>query len=103
MTNLVALLAPGINHDRGVIKARRRGPARAGSRRCPGNTSETEISPMKKVVVVAGALLLGSGAVMADQKLAVEQDNFMRALGKSVYVTMLKMSKGDLPYDQAAV
>jgi len=58
---------------------------------------------MKKAFVVMGALLLGSSAVMADQKLAVEQDNFMRALGKSVYVTMLKMSKGDLPYDQAQV
>ena len=51
---------------------------------------------MKKAIVIAGALLLGSSAVMADQKLAVEQDNFMRALGKSVYVTMLKMSKGEL-------
>jgi cytochrome c556 len=58
---------------------------------------------MKKAFVVMGALLLGSSAVMADQKLAVEQDNFMRGLGKSVYVTMLKMSKGDLPYDQAQV
>jgi cytochrome c556 len=58
---------------------------------------------MKKAIVVVGALLLGSSAVMADQKLAVEQDNFMRALGKSVYVTMLKMSKGELPYDQAQV
>ena len=58
---------------------------------------------MKRAVVVVGALLLGSSAVMADQKLAVEQDNFMRALGKSVYVTMLKMSKGELPYDQTAV
>ena len=51
---------------------------------------------MKKAIVIAGALLLGSSAVMADQKLAVEQDNFMRALGKGVYVTMLKMSKGEL-------
>jgi cytochrome c556 len=58
---------------------------------------------MKKAFVVMGALLLGSSAVMADQKLAVEQDNFMRGLGKGVYVTMLKMSKGDLPYDQAQV
>ena len=58
---------------------------------------------MKKAMVIAGALLLGSSAVMADQKLAVEQDNFMRALGKSVYVTMLKMGKGELPYDQKAV
>jgi cytochrome c556 len=58
---------------------------------------------MKKALVVVGALLLGSSAVMADQKLAVEQDNFMRAMGKSVYVTMLKMGKGDLPYDQKQV
>jgi cytochrome c556 len=58
---------------------------------------------MKRAVVVAGALLLGSSTVMADQKLAVEQDNFMRGIGKAVYVTMLKMGKGDLPYDQAAV
>ena len=58
---------------------------------------------MKKAVVVVGALLLGSGAVMADQKLAVEQDNFMRSIGKVVYVTMLKMGKGELPYDQAAI
>lgn len=58
---------------------------------------------MKRAIVVAGALLLGSGTVMADQKLAVEQDNFMRSIGKAVYVTMLKMGKGDLPYDQAAV
>src|SRR5271154_2143852 len=58
---------------------------------------------MRRAFVVMGALLLGSSAVLADQKLAVEQDNFMRGLGKSVYVTMLKMSKGDLPYDQAQV
>jgi cytochrome c556 len=58
---------------------------------------------MRRAVVVAGALLLGSGAVMADQKLAVAQDNFMRSIGKAVYVTMLKMSKGDLPYNQAEV
>jgi cytochrome c556 len=58
---------------------------------------------MKRMSVAMGALLLGAGAVMADQKLAVQQDNLMRAMGKSVYVTMLKMSKGELPYDQAAV
>jgi len=58
---------------------------------------------MKRMVVVAGALLLGTGVVMADQKLAVEQDNFMRGIGKVVYVTMLKMGKGELPYDQKAI
>ena len=58
---------------------------------------------MKKTVIAIGTLLLGAGAVMADQKLAVEQDNLMRAQAKSVYVTMMKMGKGDLPYDQAAI
>jgi cytochrome c556 len=58
---------------------------------------------MKKAVVVAVALLLGSSAVMADQKLAVEQDNLMRALAKSMYTVIGKMVKGDIPYDQAAV
>jgi cytochrome c556 len=58
---------------------------------------------MKKTVIAVGALLLGAGAVMADQKLAVEQDNLMRAQAKSVYVTILKMGKGDLPYDQKAI
>lgn len=58
---------------------------------------------MKKTLVAAGAMLLTSTAVMADQKLAVEQDNFMRSIGKAVYVTMLKMGKGDIPYDQKEV
>ena len=58
---------------------------------------------MKRVGVAIAALVLGAGAVMADQKLAVEQDNLMRAQGKSVYVTFLKMAKGELPYDQKAV
>src|ERR1700760_3963718 len=58
---------------------------------------------MRRAAIAVGAFLFGAGAVMADQKLAVEQDNLMRAQGKSVYVTMLKMAKGDLPYDQKAV
>jgi cytochrome c556 len=55
------------------------------------------------MVVAMGVLLLGAGAVMADQKLAVEQDNLMRAQGKSVYVVIGKMVKGETPYDQASV
>ncbi len=58
---------------------------------------------MIELVIAVGTLLLGAGAVMADQELAVEQDNLMRAQGKSVYVAILKMVKGELPYDQAAV
>ena len=34
---------------------------------------------MMRTVVVAGALLLGVGAVMAQQDVAVQQDNLMRA------------------------
>ncbi len=58
---------------------------------------------MIRTVVVAGALLLGAGAVMAQQDVAVKQDNLMRAQGKSMYGVILKMTKGDTPYDQKAV
>jgi cytochrome c556 len=58
---------------------------------------------MKRTVVVLGALLAGAGAVMADQKLAVEQDNLMRGQAKSLYSIIGKMIKGDIPYSQKAV
>ena len=58
---------------------------------------------MIRMVVVAGTLLLGVGAVMAQQDIAVRQDNLMRAQAKSLYTVMLKMVKGEIPYDQAAV
>jgi cytochrome c556 len=58
---------------------------------------------MIRMVVVMGTLLLGAGTVMAQQAIAVQQDNLMRAQGKSLYVVILKMVKGDIPYDQAAV
>jgi cytochrome c556 len=58
---------------------------------------------MRTVVVAVGALLLGAGAVMAQQDLAVKQDNLMRTQGKSMYGVILKMTKGEIPYDQAAV
>ena len=50
-----------------------------------------------------GALLLGAGAVMAQQDVAVQQQNLMKAQGKSMYVPILKIVKGEIPYDQAAV
>ena len=58
---------------------------------------------MMRTVVVAGTLLLGAGAVMAQQDIAVKQDNLMRAQGKSMYGVILKMTKGEIPYDQKAV
>jgi cytochrome c556 len=59
--------------------------------------------PMIRIVVVVGSLLLGAGASVAQQAIAVQQDNLMRAQGKSMYVTMLKMVKGEMPYDQVAI
>ena len=58
---------------------------------------------MIRMVVVMGALLLGAGPVMAQQAIAVEQDNLMRGQAKRLYVVILKMVKGDIPYDQKAV
>ena len=58
---------------------------------------------MIRTVVVAGTLLLGAGAAMADQELAVKQDNLMRAQAKSLYTVMLKTVKGEIPYNQAAI
>jgi len=58
---------------------------------------------MMRIIVVAGALLLGVGTVMAQQEVAVKQDNLMRAQAKSLYSVILKMTKGEIPYDQKAV
>ena len=58
---------------------------------------------MIRILVVMGTLLLGAGPVMAQQAIAVEQDNLMRGQAKSLYTVMLKMVKGDTPYNQAAV
>ena len=58
---------------------------------------------MKRTIVAVAALLLGAGGVMADQQLAVKQDNLMRSQAKSLYNVIGKMLKGDIPYDQKAV
>ena len=58
---------------------------------------------MKRTIVAVAALLLGAGGVMADQQLAVKQDNLMRSQAKSLYSVIGKMLKGDIPYDQKAV
>jgi cytochrome c556 len=58
---------------------------------------------MIRTFVVVGILLVGVGAVMAQQDVAVKQDNLMRAQGKSMYVVILKTVKGETPYDQKAI
>jgi len=58
---------------------------------------------MRRTVIAVGALLCGAGAVMAQQDVAVQQQNQMKEQGKHLYVTILKTAKGEIPYDQAAV
>ena len=58
---------------------------------------------MQRAIIAVSALVLGVGAVMADQKLAVQQDNQMRFQAKYLYGVIGKMIKGDIPYDQKAV
>ncbi|MDI4233079.1 cytochrome c [Bradyrhizobium sp. Arg237L] len=58
---------------------------------------------MKRMVMVVCGVLLGASAVMAQQEIAVQQDNLMRAQAKSMYTVIGKMVKGDIPYDQKAV
>ncbi|MBR1172047.1 cytochrome c [Bradyrhizobium sp. DASA03005] len=58
---------------------------------------------MKRTMIVAGVLVLGAGAVMAQQEIAVQQDNLMRSQAKSLYSVIQKMSKGDIPYNQKTV
>ncbi|THD70217.1 MAG: cytochrome c [Bradyrhizobium sp.] len=58
---------------------------------------------MMRTVLVVGTLLLGASAVVAQQDIAVKQDNLMRGQAKSLYSVILKMTKGEIPYNQAAV
>ena len=58
---------------------------------------------MIRIVVVMGTLLLTAGTAMAQQAIAVQQDNLMRGQAKSLYSVMLKMVKGEIPYNQAAI
>jgi cytochrome c556 len=58
---------------------------------------------MMRIALVLGALWLSLGSAMAQQSVAVEQDNLMRAQGKSMYGVIGKMVKGDIPYDQKQV
>src|SRR6478736_9048054 len=55
-------------------------------------------------VVAGGAVLLGVSAVVAQQDVAKQQDDLMRTtFGRPFYGVLLKMSRGQAPYDQAAV
>jgi cytochrome c556 len=58
---------------------------------------------MMRTIVIVGMLVLGVGAVMAQQNVAVDQQNLMKTQGKSMYGVLGKTVKGETPYDQAAI
>jgi cytochrome c556 len=58
---------------------------------------------MKRTVVAIGALLLGVGAVMAQQNLVKQDQDTMKANAKNLGGVLIAMVKGEKPYDQAAV
>jgi len=58
---------------------------------------------MMRIALFLGAMWLSLGSAMAQQSVAVEQDNLMRAQGKSMYGVLGKTIKGEIPYDQKAV
>ena len=57
---------------------------------------------MKRMLVVGGALLLGMGAVRAQQDSVKEVQSLMKGNGKNAGA-MSAMVKGEKPYDQATV
>jgi cytochrome c556 len=57
---------------------------------------------MMRTALVVGALLLGAGAVMAQQDLVKQNQDTMKANAKNLGA-MVAMVKGEKPYDQAIV
>src|SRR5664279_264447 len=60
------------------------------------------IKPMIRTVLVVGALLLGVGAVAAQEDVVKHTQAFMKGNGKNAGA-LSAMVKGEKPYDQAAV
>src|SRR4051794_13739156 len=58
---------------------------------------------MLRTIVVVGTLLLGASAVLAQQDIAVQQQNLMKGIVKGFSNVLSKTVKGEIPYDQAAV
>jgi cytochrome c556 len=63
---------------------------------------EMESWPMIRTVVVVGTLLLGVGAVSAQQDVVKQVQVLMKGNGKNAGA-LAAMVKGDKPYDQATV
>jgi cytochrome c556 len=58
---------------------------------------------MRTIAVVAGTLLLGVGAGLAQQDAVKLAQDTMKANGRNIGTVLSPMFKGEKPYDQAAV
>lgn len=58
---------------------------------------------MKRLVFVTAALLVGVSAVTAQQDVAVQQDNLMKALARPMYGVIGRTVRGQTAYDQASI
>src|SRR5215813_5086375 len=58
--------------------------------------------PMKRIVVIVGALSLCAGGVMAQQDQVKDTQAMMKGNGKNA-AALTAMVKGEKPYDQATV
>ena len=67
-----------------------------------GKFGKMENGLMIRTVVVVGTLLLGVGAVMAQQDVVKQTQTVMKANGKNAGA-LAAMVKGEKPYDQATV
>ena len=70
--------------------------------RCAGSRKQKGVWRMKRVLVVVGTLLLGAGAVDAQQDIVKQTQTVMKGNGKNAGA-MAAMLKGEKPYDQATV
>lgn len=58
---------------------------------------------MKRSILVVAAILLGIGAVAAQQDVIDQSHALMKANGRAMGGTLTPMVRGDKPFDQAAV
>lgn len=57
---------------------------------------------MKRVLLAAAVLTVGATAVVAQQEVAVQQQNQMKAQARIMYGVLGKMAKGETAFDKAA-
>lgn len=58
---------------------------------------------MRRVTLAAALLAMGVASVAAQSALVRERAELMYDMGEYIYVTLNKMARGEIPYDQAKV